>query len=62
VTRFRVEAEFAIPVYAASDDDVVFYSRRYGPDEWAVLMADVEADPRASLVFTLATPSDGVPR
>lgn len=38
----------------ASEDDVVFYSRRYGPDEWAGLMADFAADPRSSLVFTIA--------
>jgi hypothetical protein len=36
-----------------SEDDVVFYSLRYGPDEWADLLAEFggEADP--ALVFTL---------
>jgi hypothetical protein len=39
---------------APSDDDVVFYSRRYGPDEWAELIAAFEAETDPALVFTLA--------
>ena len=36
-----------------SDDDVVFYSRRYGPDEWADLLAEFARVPAPRLVFTL---------
>ena len=36
-----------------SDDDVVFYSLRYGPDEWDDLMAGFEGDANPALVFTL---------
>ena len=37
-----------------SEDDVVFYSRRYGPDEWADLLAEFTAAADPALVFTLA--------
>jgi hypothetical protein len=42
-----------VPEDVRSDDDVVFYSQRYGPHEWDELLAGFarEADPR--LVFTL---------
>jgi hypothetical protein len=42
-----------------SEDDVVFYSLRYGPDEWADLLAEFgrEADP--ALVFTLLDAESG---
>ena len=36
-----------------SEDDVVFYSRRPGPDEWADLPADSPRDLDPHLVFTL---------
>ena len=36
-----------------SEDDVVFYSRRYGPDEWAGLLAEFAAETNPALVFTL---------
>lgn len=38
---------------APSDDDVVFYSRRYGPDEWAELLSAVAAETNPALTFTL---------
>jgi hypothetical protein len=36
-----------------SEDDVVFYSRRYGPDEWNELLAGLASEPEPRLVFTL---------
>jgi len=36
-----------------SEDDVVFYSRRSGPDEWADLLAESARDLDPHLVFTL---------
>ena len=36
-----------------SADEVVFYSRRYGPDEWEELLAGFEAEPDPRLVFQL---------
>jgi hypothetical protein len=35
------------------DDDVVFYSRRYGPDDWEELAAGFQRDRNPALVFTL---------
>lgn len=35
-----------------SEDDVVFYSRRYGPDEWQDLLAEFSG-PGARLVFSV---------
>jgi hypothetical protein len=40
-----------------SDDDVVFYSLRYGPDEWEKLMTDFGQEPNPALVFTLSVPA-----
>jgi hypothetical protein len=37
----------------AGDDDVVFYSQRFGPDEWKELLEGFAADPDPALVFTL---------
>lgn len=37
-----------------SEDEVVFYSRRYGPHEWADLMAEFDRAPGSRLVFTLS--------
>ncbi len=37
-----------------SEDDVVFYSQRYGPDEWADLLAGFARDANPALVFTLS--------
>ena len=37
-----------------SDDDVVFYSRRYGPDEWEKLTGEFHRELHPALVFTLA--------
>jgi hypothetical protein len=36
-----------------SEDDVVFYSLRYGPDEWADLLAEFAREATPALVFTL---------
>lgn len=36
-----------------SDDDVIFYSPRYGPDEWAELIAAFAIEANPALVFTL---------
>lgn len=36
-----------------SDDDVVFYSKRYGPDEWTDLLVDFAGMPNPALVFTI---------
>lgn len=36
----------------ASDDDVTFYSPRYGPDEWQALLAEFSAEGSA-LTFTI---------
>ena len=36
-----------------SEDDVVFYSQRYGPDEWDDLLAGFAAEANPALVFTL---------
>jgi hypothetical protein len=36
-----------------SDDDVVFYSMRYGPDEWAELLNGYDTDPDPRLILTL---------
>jgi hypothetical protein len=36
-----------------SEDDVAFYSRRYGPDEWDALLAGFAAEAEPRLVFTL---------
>jgi hypothetical protein len=36
------------------DDDVVFYSRRYGPDEWDALLAGFARDLDPALTFALA--------
>jgi hypothetical protein len=36
-----------------SEDDVVFYSQRYGPDEFAGLVRDFEAMADPALVFTI---------
>ena len=36
-----------------SEDEVVFYSRRYGPDEWAELLNGFARDPEPRLIFTL---------
>jgi hypothetical protein len=36
-----------------SEDDVVFYSQRYGPDEFADLVREFEALPGPALVFTI---------
>lgn len=36
-----------------SEDEVVFYSMRYGPDEWADLMVEFAAMPESRLIFTL---------
>ena len=35
-----------------SDDDVVFYSRRYGPDDWKKLMSEFKIGRNPALVFT----------
>lgn len=40
-----------------SDDDVVFYSMRYGPDEWAELVAGFGREILPALVFTVDEPS-----
>jgi hypothetical protein len=37
----------------SDDDDVVFYSRRYGPDEWADLVNGFAAYANPALAFTL---------
>ena len=42
-----------------SEDDVVFYSRRYGPDEWADLLAEFGRDADPALVFTLTGVESG---
>lgn len=42
-----------------SDDDVVFYSLRYGPDEWAELVSGFESDSNPALVFALTEPANG---
>jgi len=34
-----------------SEDDVVFYSLRYGPDEWAALLEEFRRDANPALVF-----------
>jgi hypothetical protein len=39
-----------------SEDDVVFYSGRLGPDEFAGLMADFAAMREPALVFTVSEP------
>lgn len=36
-----------------SDDDVVFYSLRYGPDEWRELLAGFTREANPALVFAL---------
>lgn len=41
-----------------SEDDVVFYSRRYGPDEWAELLGAFEAETEPRLVFSLSENED----
>lgn len=41
------------PFDVPSDDDVVFYSRRYGPGEWEDLLAGFARDADPRLVFTL---------
>ena len=41
-----------------SDDDVVFYSRRFGPDEWTQLMTDCAADLDPALIFSDYVPAD----
>lgn len=41
-----------------SDDDVVFYSLRYGPDEWDDLLATFAQDPNPALVFTLTAEAE----
>jgi hypothetical protein len=38
----------------ASGDDVVFYSRRYGPDEWNELLAEFAAEAEPRLVLSLS--------
>lgn len=42
----------------ASGDDVVFYSMRYGPDEWAELLAGFASDDDPRLVFVIAEAKD----
>jgi hypothetical protein len=36
-----------------SDDDVVFYSLRYGPDEWADLLQEFTEDENPALIFSV---------
>jgi hypothetical protein len=36
-----------------SDDDVVFYSRRYGPDDWALLVSGFQSEKDPALVFSI---------
>lgn len=36
-----------------SEDDVVFYSLRYGPDEWTDLLAGFASDSNPALVFDM---------
>lgn len=43
---------------APSEDDVVFYSRRYGPDEWAELTAGFAAETNPAVVFALDAKQD----
>jgi hypothetical protein len=40
-----------------SDDDAVFYSLRYGPDEWEELVAGFEREVNPALVFLLSVPA-----
>lgn len=44
-----------------SDDDVVFYSLRYGPNEWSALIRDFSRERNPALVFTLSAETE-VPR
>jgi hypothetical protein len=41
-----------------SDDDVVFYSLRYGPDEWQELVQDFTADENPALIFSVRPDQD----
>jgi hypothetical protein len=42
-----------------SEDDVVFYSLRYGPDEWVDLLAEFRREANPALVFTLLDAESG---
>ena len=44
-----------------SDDDVVFYSLRLGPDEWQELLDGFAGDTDPALVFTLTAKAEEVP-
>jgi hypothetical protein len=44
-----------------SEDEVTFYSRRLGPDEWAEMLAGFGPDTSPALVFSLTDADDDVP-